>query len=207
MPPEFVCPITQERMADPVVASDGHSYERSAIVHVIFHSSGLSPLTRERLRPELFPNVALRKRICEHEGEMADALQRLADLLGGKPHAEAQGEHPLPSHTPPLPPPRRAAGDAEMEAAEEDAAVAAVHASRAVEHGASASSSSSSLPPPAVLAAAAARPGSSASAASEGDAEIQSRREVRAALARLKLSRYLAPMLEHGTTIRARSSR
>ena len=49
-PPEFFCPITQERMLDPVVASDGHSYERDAIVHVIFRSNGISPLTRETLR-------------------------------------------------------------------------------------------------------------------------------------------------------------
>merc|ERR1712137_809450 len=32
LPEEFVCPITGELMEDPVVASDGQSYERSAIV-------------------------------------------------------------------------------------------------------------------------------------------------------------------------------
>ena len=30
-PHEFICPITCERMSDPVVASDGYSYERDAI--------------------------------------------------------------------------------------------------------------------------------------------------------------------------------
>ena len=35
MPPEeFLCPITMERMRDPVVASDGNSYERGAIQQV-----------------------------------------------------------------------------------------------------------------------------------------------------------------------------
>ena len=33
-PPEFICPITQEKMLDPVVASDGHSYERESILQV-----------------------------------------------------------------------------------------------------------------------------------------------------------------------------
>lgn len=28
---EFLCPITFELMIDPVIASDGHTYERSAI--------------------------------------------------------------------------------------------------------------------------------------------------------------------------------
>jgi len=30
-PPEFYCPITHEVMVDPVVAQDGHTYERQAI--------------------------------------------------------------------------------------------------------------------------------------------------------------------------------
>ena len=34
LPDEFVCPITCEKMKDPVVASDGNSYERSAIATV-----------------------------------------------------------------------------------------------------------------------------------------------------------------------------
>ena len=30
-PPELLCPITLSMMGDPVVANDGHSYERAAI--------------------------------------------------------------------------------------------------------------------------------------------------------------------------------
>ena len=56
-------------MRDPVVASDGHSYERAAIEH--YHAQEgrrTSPLTRAQLevdggRLRLFPNIALRKRI------------------------------------------------------------------------------------------------------------------------------------------------
>ena len=87
-PPEFLCPITQEKMADPVVASDGHSYEREAIVHVLFRSNGLSPLTREKLRHEVFPNIALRKRIAEYNSEVVGVLERFISDGGGR---EAEG--------------------------------------------------------------------------------------------------------------------
>ena len=57
-------------MRDPVVASDGNSYERTAIQAVLQRVNALSPLTREVLRPELFPNRNLRKRIESHDGEV-----------------------------------------------------------------------------------------------------------------------------------------
>ena len=31
VPKPFVCPITQEIMRDPVILSDGHTYEKTAI--------------------------------------------------------------------------------------------------------------------------------------------------------------------------------
>ena len=70
-PNEFLCPITQDVMIDPVVASDGHSYERSAIQAILERGSldggsALSPLTREELETSLVPNINLRKRIREH---------------------------------------------------------------------------------------------------------------------------------------------
>ena len=34
LPADFTCPITYDKMKDPVVASDGHSYERSAIEEI-----------------------------------------------------------------------------------------------------------------------------------------------------------------------------
>ena len=72
-PEEFICPITLEPMADPVVASDGHSYERSAIADVLKGPNKKSPLTREVLSDALVPNRALRRRIEEHDKEL-DAL-------------------------------------------------------------------------------------------------------------------------------------
>jgi len=74
-PDEFVCPITYEVMQDPVVASDGHTYERSAIEEVLAlpEERRRSPLTREPLQASLFPNRALKNRIAAHEQE-AEAL-------------------------------------------------------------------------------------------------------------------------------------
>lgn len=59
-------------MEDPVVASDGHSYERAAIANVLSQPVHLrrSPLTREPLQPSVFTNRNLRKRIAEHQQEM-----------------------------------------------------------------------------------------------------------------------------------------
>jgi len=78
LPNEFMCPITFEKMRDPVVASDGHSYERSAILMVI-NGNRVSPLTRERLRPDvLVPNRNLKKRILEFEGNVLDAADEVS---------------------------------------------------------------------------------------------------------------------------------
>ena len=65
VPGEFVCPVTLQPMRDPVLASDGHSYERHVIEHII-DTSAISPMTREPLVPFVFPNLGLRNRIREH---------------------------------------------------------------------------------------------------------------------------------------------
>lgn len=62
-PNEFLCPINAELMRDPVIGSDGHTYERSAITQwLLSHST--SPLTRDRMTVDsLTPNIALRSQI------------------------------------------------------------------------------------------------------------------------------------------------
>ena len=75
-PHEYVCSITLELMRDPVVASDGHSYERASIEQVL-RGSGLSPRTREPLMAHTFPNRALRTRIEEHEAEQEAVARRV----------------------------------------------------------------------------------------------------------------------------------
>lgn len=60
-PTEFLCPITQDLMSDPVVCADGHSYERSAIAAWLAGGHATSPLTGARLpSAALTPNYALR---------------------------------------------------------------------------------------------------------------------------------------------------
>jgi len=67
-------------MRDPVVASDGHTYERVEISRVLQIYPSRSPLTRERLEPHLYPNRALLARIANHE-------------VGVRPAGSAGGRH------------------------------------------------------------------------------------------------------------------
>ncbi len=56
-----ICPITQEPFTDPVVAEDGHTYDRQAITRWLA-SNKTSPMTRELIGPQLVPNVLARAR-------------------------------------------------------------------------------------------------------------------------------------------------
>lgn len=59
MPEAFMCPITQVRLKDPVVAADGYSYERSAI-EAWLSNKDTSPLTNLPLTDKvLVPNLTL----------------------------------------------------------------------------------------------------------------------------------------------------
>ena len=60
----YLCPITMEVMQDPVLATDGNTYEQSAITAWLEHSS-TSPLTRQHLEQALFPNRNLKKLIAQ----------------------------------------------------------------------------------------------------------------------------------------------
>ena len=95
--------------ADPVVASDGHPYERAAIEAVLQGGNGLSPLTREPLRADvLIPNRALKRRIDEHEEDVlrmaatvaettaANVLDRGAHGGGG---GESSSSEPAPKRS------------------------------------------------------------------------------------------------------------
>ena len=58
----YECPITLMPCVDPVVVSDGHTYERDAILTHLFRG-GTSPMTRAPLRTWVVaPNTALIKR-------------------------------------------------------------------------------------------------------------------------------------------------
>jgi len=66
LPTAFVCCITSELFLNPVVASDGHSYERAAI-EKWFERHNTSPSTGERLHSkEVIPNHNLRSQVLEY---------------------------------------------------------------------------------------------------------------------------------------------
>ena len=84
-----------------MVASDGHSYERSAILSVLRDGNGLSPLTREPLQAAFYPNRALKRRMQDHDEDMlgvaaiavanaSDGTQQQVDPAagGGEPSSE-----------------------------------------------------------------------------------------------------------------------
>uniref|UniRef100_A0A7N4P027 WD repeat, SAM and U-box domain-containing protein 1 n=1 Tax=Sarcophilus harrisii TaxID=9305 RepID=A0A7N4P027_SARHA len=64
IPDEFLCPITRELMQDPVIASDGYSYEKEAIENWISKKKRTSPMTNLVL-PSLIltPNRTLKMAI------------------------------------------------------------------------------------------------------------------------------------------------
>jgi hypothetical protein len=64
VPPQFLCPILQDMMEDPVVAMDGHTYERAAI-ETWFQTSDRSPMTNLAIPPVLVPNIAIRQQIAD----------------------------------------------------------------------------------------------------------------------------------------------
>ena len=98
-------------VTDPVVASDGFSYERSAILPVINGGNRVSPLTREQLRPNvLVPNLNLKKRILEFDGNVLDAADEVSRRrdeteasLRQQLAAAKQQANPNPSPNPKLP--------------------------------------------------------------------------------------------------------
>jgi len=67
LPKAFLCPITHEVMRDPVVLSDGHTYERSAInkwIKILGRTT--SPMTGAPLTStSLTPNFTLKSMIVE----------------------------------------------------------------------------------------------------------------------------------------------
>jgi hypothetical protein len=59
---EFICPITYELMREPVVASDGHTYEKNAIEKWL-KSKNTSPRNGEPMDSHIIANINLKKLI------------------------------------------------------------------------------------------------------------------------------------------------
>lgn len=61
IPDEYLCPITHELMKDPVICSDGYTYERAAIASWIESGKACSPMTNAVLaNKDLTPNRSLK---------------------------------------------------------------------------------------------------------------------------------------------------
>jgi len=65
-PENFICPITQTIMVDPVMCEDGITYERSAITQWL-QSHNTSPVTRQVINKNLISNLALRNTISDYQ--------------------------------------------------------------------------------------------------------------------------------------------
>jgi hypothetical protein len=65
IPEEFLCPITQELMIDPLMSRTGINYEKSAIMKWISKHNNTCPMTRQPLRAQdLVHNRNLQSKIC-----------------------------------------------------------------------------------------------------------------------------------------------
>lgn len=94
IPNEFMCPITMIMMKDPVLATDGYTYEKEAIQQWL-RSNTISPMTREPMRfTDCRPNRALRDAIERWEKEKQPT---------GKPKLppKTKTRHPRESSPPP----------------------------------------------------------------------------------------------------------
>ena len=74
LPTEFICPISLDLMTDPVVASDGFTYERECITKW-FSEHNTSPTTNAPLNNlGLIENRGLRNLILELQHEVASKV-------------------------------------------------------------------------------------------------------------------------------------
>ena len=78
-PSEHYCPITLNIMENPVVASDGFSYERDEIARWIA-ANGTSPMTRAPLSCDLHPNQSLKILIADWRAPVAPKASPLSGL-------------------------------------------------------------------------------------------------------------------------------
>ena len=85
LPKEFVCPITQELLEDPVIAEDGFSYERIAMERWFSTGKTRSPVTSERMEGRsLTPNKVMKAMIQNYRRELGTRLLQSCDALASE---------------------------------------------------------------------------------------------------------------------------
>ena len=62
---KYICPITNDYMVNPVLACDGHIYEKDAI-KCWLKIDGTSPMTREKIKNVFVEQIQLRVEIQEY---------------------------------------------------------------------------------------------------------------------------------------------
>jgi hypothetical protein len=81
IPDECFCPITWEIIEDPVIAQDGHTYERAAIQRWFDKGKRISPKTGARmLNNELTPNYTLRSLIYDIKQQIPILFRHRLDI-------------------------------------------------------------------------------------------------------------------------------
>ena len=94
-PKEFICPIGLDVMIDPVVAADGHSYERQLITEWLSKHE-TSPLTNLKLaNTTLIPNITLKCTIQSYLEE--EAKKKKMQLEKQKEEEEERANQGQPS--------------------------------------------------------------------------------------------------------------
>ncbi len=67
----FICPFSGQIMTDPVIASDGHSYERNEFTKWLLSHNNTSPVTKQRLSSATVnPNHTLKKAILSYQAQL-----------------------------------------------------------------------------------------------------------------------------------------
>ena len=82
-PKELCCPISHELMKDPVVAGDGHTYERSCI-EGCFRTNAKSPVTGVVITKVLNPNQHLKSNIMSFKENTVTEIMNVAPGLPPK---------------------------------------------------------------------------------------------------------------------------
>lgn len=89
IPLRMLCPISQSIMHDPVVASDGHTYDRPMITKILANKNRVSPMTREKLEKRVFANGSLQREVVAF---LQAEPQHAPQLSAGQMQALAQAE-------------------------------------------------------------------------------------------------------------------
>ena len=97
VPSELICPITLEIMEDPVICSDGYTYERNAILNI---RNSVSPITRQFIdKNNLIPNRAIKEAI--ERFKLSQSAQHMQSTQSAQSAQSAQSTQSAQTDTDP----------------------------------------------------------------------------------------------------------